>query len=73
MDLMAANNCFATIFNLPPFFWRGFLGSTFSSSRLIAFAFVTFIQVPLPIKARLVWHLAANPAGNTMPIAQTRQ
>ncbi len=66
MDLKATNNFFATFFNLPPFFWRGFLGSTLSSSQLIAFALVTFVLAPLSIKARLVWHLIANPAGGYM-------
>ncbi|KAK9865447.1 hypothetical protein WJX84_007368 [Apatococcus fuscideae] len=66
MDLEATNNFFATFFNLPPFFWRGFLGSTLSSSQLIAFALVTFVLAPFSIKARLVWHLIANPAGGYM-------
>ena len=66
MDLNATNDFFATFFKLPPFFWRGFLGSTLSSSQLIAFALVTFVRAPLPIKARLVWHLLANPAGGYM-------
>ena len=66
MDLGATNNFFATFFNLPPFYWRGFLGSTLSSSQLIAFALITFVQAPISIKARLVWHLIANPAGGYM-------
>ena len=63
LDLEHTNQFFATFFRLPGFFWRGFLGSTLSSSQLLAFAMLTFTIAPVGIKGKLVGHLATHPAG----------
>lgn len=58
LDLGATNDFFRAFFALPPFYWRGFLGSNLSSVQLLAFAFLVFWLAPVNIKAKLVSHLA---------------
>lgn len=71
LDLKATNDFFNTFFNLPPFYWRGFLASTLTSSDLIAFALITFVKAPWDIKFRLIAHLATDPAGQYLINAYT--
>ena len=67
LDLSATNDFFRTFFALPPFYWRGFLGSSLSSGQLIVFALLTFAVAPVGIKAKLVTHLATGARGSDPP------
>jgi lycopene epsilon-cyclase len=51
-----ADTCdfFTTFFKLPPYYWRGFLGSNLSSTDLVAFALLTFALAPINIKVCVV-------------------
>ena len=63
LDLAHTNAFFSTFFNLPDFYWRGFLSSSLSSRQLIAFALLTYVLAPLGIKWALMRHLVTSPAG----------
>lgn len=63
LPLSATNQFFATFFKLPDFYWRGFLASRLTSGQLMAFAMLTLLLAPPPIKGALVKHLVANPSG----------
>ncbi|KIZ06110.1 hypothetical protein MNEG_1848 [Monoraphidium neglectum] len=63
LDLGATNDFFRTFFALPPYYWRGFLGSNLSSVQLVVFAMLTFVLAPAGIKAKLVSHLLTDPSG----------
>jgi hypothetical protein len=62
LDLGATNDFFRTFFALPPYYWRGFLGSNLSSVQLVVFAMLTFVLAPAGIKAKLVSHLLTGEA-----------
>lgn len=66
LNLQSTSDFFTTFFALPPFFWRGFLGSKLSSVDLLGFALTTFALAPTNIKSQLVMHLATHPAGKYM-------
>ena len=66
LNLRSTSDFFTTFFALPPFFWRGFLGSKLSSIDLLGFALTTFVLAPPNIKSQLVMHLATHPAGKYM-------
>lgn len=63
LDLSATNDFFATFFRLPDSFWRGFLASQLSSSKLVVFALLTFVLAPTKIRWHLVHHFLSHPAG----------
>ena len=63
LDVANTADFFTTFFKLPQTYWRGFLSSKLSSTDLLAFAMVTFFLAPVNIKAKLVAHLAGDPAG----------
>jgi len=63
LDLNSTADFFTTFFALPDIFWRGFLASKLSSVDLLGFAGATFVLAPIGIKAKLVSHLLADPAG----------
>jgi len=63
LDLNNTADFFTTFFALPNIFWRGFLASKLSSVDLLGFAAATFVLAPVGIKAKLVTHLVADPAG----------
>jgi lycopene epsilon-cyclase len=63
LDLAATNDFFKTFFNLPDFYWRGFLASSLSSGQLIVFAMLTMIKAPPSIQIKLMQHMITDPAG----------
>jgi hypothetical protein len=63
LDLAATNDFFNTFFALPPYYWKGFLGSNLSSVQLLVFALLTFVYAPPSIKAKLVSHLITGTRG----------
>jgi lycopene cyclase-like protein len=48
LDLPGTNAFFHTFFNLPRFFWHGYLACKLSSLQLIGFALTTFFQARRP-------------------------
>ncbi|KAI7735588.1 hypothetical protein M8C21_030751 [Ambrosia artemisiifolia] len=66
MDIEGTRTFFRTFFRLPTWMWWGFLGSSLSSTDLIAFAFYMFIIAPHSLRMGLVRHLLSDPTGATM-------
>jgi lycopene epsilon-cyclase len=64
LDLASTNDFFKTFFALPKYYWQGFLGSSLSSTQLLAFALLTFMYAPAGIKVKLVAHLLAGKTGD---------
>ena len=66
LNLALTSDFFNTFFSLPKSYWQGFLASKLSSVELLGFAMFTFLLAPPSIKAKLLQHLATDPAGRYM-------
>lgn len=64
LDVSSIHEFFQTFFNLPDFYWRGFLASRLTSTELLAFAMITFATCSMNIRIKLMQHLFTNPAGS---------
>lgn len=68
LNLKEINNFFTTFFALPNKYWTGFLRSGLSSTDLLMFAFVFFLQAPNSMRVRLLEHLVSHPSGREMVV-----
>nr|UOL49150.1 lycopene epsilon-cyclase [Chelidonium majus] len=66
LDIEGIRTFFQTFFSLPNWMWKGFLGSSLSSTDLLLFALYMFILAPNSLRMGLVRHLLSDPTGATM-------
>ncbi|OVA08403.1 2-oxoacid dehydrogenase acyltransferase [Macleaya cordata] len=66
LDIEGIRTFFQTFFRLPNWMWKGFLGSSLSSTDLLLFALYMFILAPNSMRMCLVRHLLSDPTGATM-------
>ncbi|KAI3865636.1 hypothetical protein MKW92_003068 [Papaver armeniacum] len=66
LDIEGIRTFFQTFFSLPDWMWKGFLGSSLSSTDLLLFAVYMFVIAPNSMRKLLVGHLLSDPTGALM-------
>ncbi|KAI3943214.1 hypothetical protein MKX01_027512 [Papaver californicum] len=66
LDIEGIRTFFQTFFGLPDWMWKGFLGSSLSSTDLLLFAIYMFVIAPNSMRKLLVSHLLSDPTGALM-------
>ncbi|XP_026422781.1 lycopene epsilon cyclase, chloroplastic-like isoform X2 [Papaver somniferum] len=66
LDIEGIRTFFQTFFGLPDWMWKGFLGSSLSSTDLLLFAVYMFVIAPNSMRKLLVGHLLSDPTGALM-------
>ncbi|KAI3957078.1 hypothetical protein MKW92_043097 [Papaver armeniacum] len=66
LDIEGIRTFFQTFFSLPDWMWKGFLGSSLSSTDLLLFAIYMFVIAPNSMRKLLVGHLLSDPTGALM-------